>query len=403
MNPKLQRLYDMAVKDLTENLLPWWMEKAVDYENGGFYGSVDCNDQPIKDGTKFITLNARLVWTFASAYRVLGDKKYLEMATRAYKYLIEHFRDKEYGGYYTLLDSKGNVLDDHKFIYGNAFALYGLSEYARATGSEEALCYAKEQMECLEKVWDPQYKGFYETAHRDWSRSPWIHGVNRLPTDEKTMNNHLHLIEAYTCHLRVNKSNFMQNRVRQLLYIFLNKIVNNEIHHYHYFQDRQWNPTSWEISYGHDIEGSWLMMETAEVLGEDEALRKTRDVCVNMARAALEEGFTEEGAMLTDYDPVSGHRSKNLSWWEQNEAVVGFLNAWEMTGDEKFLDASLKCFDYINEHFIDKKNGGWYPNLTLDGKALERNKVDGPVCPYHNGRMSMEIIERYRRHLEAEK
>ena len=213
------------------------------------------------------------------------------------------------------------------------------------------------------------------------------------------MNNHLHLIEAYTCHLRVNHCNFMQNKVREHLYVMLNRIVNHDIHHYHYFQDRAWNPTSTDISYGHDIEGSWLMMETAEVLGEPEALRKTRDVCVNMARAALEEGFTDEGAMLTDYDPVSGHRSQRLSWWEQNEAVVGFLNAWEMTGEEKFLDASLKCFDYIENHFVDKELGGWHPILTLDGKPVPNvNKVDGPTCPYHNARMSLEIIERYRKH-----
>ena len=403
MNPKFQQLYEMAVKDLTENLLPWWMEKAVDHENGGFYGVIDSEDRPDPEATKFITLNARLVWTFASAYRVLGDEKYLEMANRAYQYFTEYFRDKKYGGYYATLDSKGNVVDDHKFIYGNAFALYGLSEYARATGSEEALAYAKEQMEKLENVWDTQYKGFYETANRDWSPSPWLHGVNRYPTDIKTMNNHLHLIEAYTCHLRVNEDNFVRNRVRQLLYLMLNKIVNNEIHHYHCYQDRAWNPTSWEISYGHDIEGSWLMLETAEVLGEPEALRKTRDVCVNMARAALEEGVTPEGAMMTEYDPVTGRRSAGLSWWEQNEAVVGFLNAWEQSGEEKFLDASLKCFEYINEHFVDKEKGGWHPKVTMDGRSGNQNKANGWTCPYHNSRMSMEIIERYRRHLAEEK
>lgn len=166
-------------------------------------------------------------------------------------------------------------------------------------------------MENLEKhVWDPQYKGYYEATTRNWTYSPWIRGVNRQPTDVKTMNNHLHLIEAYTCHLRVNHCNFMQNKVREHLYVMLNRIVNHDIHHYHYFQDRAWNPTSTDISYGHDIEGSWLMMETAEVLGEPEALRKTRDVCVNMGPRRPGGGLHGRGAMLTDYDPVSGHRSR---------------------------------------------------------------------------------------------
>ena len=403
MTPKLQQLYDMALADLTQNLMPWWMAKTVDDANGGFYGEVDGEDRPIPDAPKFITLNARLVWTFASVYRVLGGAEYRAMADRAYAYFTERFRDRDHGGYYTTLDSAGNVLDDHKFVYGNAFALYGLSEYARVTGSSEALKLASEQAANLEKAWDPQYKGFFEAAARDWSPAPWIRGVNRLLTDVKTMNSHLHLLEAYACHLRVNKSPLMRNKVRQLLSIMLNHIVDADIHHYHCFFDRAWAPTSWEMSFGHDIEGSWLMLEAAEVLGEEETLRRTRDVCVNMARAALEEGFTDDGAMLTEYDPVTGHRSQTLTWWEQNEAVVGFLNAWELTGDEAFIDASLKCFEYIQRHFIDRKNGGWYPCLTLDGECHGSSKADGWTCPYHNSRMSLEIIERYRKHLAGDR
>lgn len=399
MNEKFTRLYDYAVKDLTENLLPWWMEYSVDKENGGFWGRVDVNNVPDPKAPKYITLNARLIWTFASAYRVLGDEKYLEMANYAYDYFIKHFWDDEFGGCYTFLDHKGEVLEDYKFIYGNAFAVYGLSEYARATGNQEALEYAKKIIDCLDKyAYDPHYKGYYEACTRDWKVSFWHRGVNRVPSDVKTMNTHLHLIEAYTCHLRVNDIPQVRNKVREQLYVMLNKIVNHDTHHYHYFQDRQWNPTSTAISFGHDIEGSWLMMETAEVLGEPEAFRAARDTCVNMARTVLEEGFREDGALLTEYDPVTGEYSRYLSWWEQNEAVVGFLNAWELTGEEHFLDASLKCFEYINKHFIDHEKGGWFPALNLEGEPLlRRPKLVGTICPYHNGRMSMEIIERYKK------
>lgn len=398
MNPKLERLYNMAVNDLTQNLLPWWAKKAVDHENGGFFGEIDSGDRPVRNAPKFIVLNARLLWTFASACRVLGDETYRALADRAFAYLDAHFRDGEFGGYFTEVDGEGRVTDDHKFIYGNAFALYGLSEYARATGDGEALARAKEQMAVLERAWDPQYKGYFETASRRWERTPLVRGVNRYPTDAKTMNSHLHLLEACACHLRVNESPMVRSRVRQLLYLMLNRVVNSDIHHYHCYFDRAWNPTSWEISFGHDIEGSWLMMEAAEVLGEAEALRKTRDVCVNMARAALEEGVTAQGAMQTEFDPVSGRWSENLSWWEQNEAVVGFLNAWELTGDERFLDASLKCFEYIEAHFVDRARGGWYPYLTAAGESANRPKANAWICPYHNSRMSLEIIERCRRH-----
>ena len=103
--------------------------------------------------------------------------------------------------------------------------------------------------------------------------------------------------------------------------------------------------------------------------------------------------------MLSEYDPVTGHASQRLSWWEQNEAVVGFLNAWEMTGEEKFLDASLHCFDFINKRFVDHEKGGWFSILDFEAeKPRNPYKCNDGICPYHNGRMSFEIIERYRRY-----
>ena len=398
MNPKLQQLYDRAMKELTENLLPWWMTYDVDNENGGFYGVVANDNKPVPHAPKFITLNARLIWTFSSAYRILGDEKYKEMADRAFEYFKTYFWDKKYGGAYKEVDEYGNPTNKTKYIYGNAFAIYGFAEYYRATGNEEALQMAQKIVEQLEAyVYDKEYKGYYEATLEDWTHAPWIRGVNRMPTDEKTMNNHLHLIEAYTCLLRSDKSPFMQSKVREHLYVMLNKIVDHDIHHYFVFQKRDWTPTTREVSYGHDIEGSWLMMETAEVLGEPEAIRATRDVCVQMARACLEEGFDEKGLMMTEYDIVENRWSKRYSWWEQNETVVGFLNAWEMTGEEKFLDASIKCFDAIDKYFIDHEKGGWFASLDMDGNPVSPNKTAGPICPYHNGRMCMEIIERYRK------
>ena len=322
------------------------------------------------------------------------------MADRAYNYFIKYFWDDEYNAANNRVDEFGDPVSKQRYIYGEAFAIYGLSEYARAMGCNEALEYARKLVASLEKhVYDPVYKGYFESCKPDWTHDPWTRGVNRLPTDEKTMNNHLHLIEAYTCLLRTDKSDFMQNKVREHLYVMLNKIVDHDIHHYFYFQARDWRPTTQEISFGHDIEGTWLMMETAEVLGEPEAMRYTKDTCMNMARACYEQGFRkEDGAMLSEYDPVTGHSSPFLSWWEQNEAVVGFLNAWEVTGEEKYLDASLKCFEFAREHFVDHENGGWFARLSLDGKTvLSTDKVNDYTCPYHNSRMCMEIIERYRK------
>jgi mannobiose 2-epimerase len=177
----------------------------------------------------------------------------------------------------------------------------------------------------------------------------------------------------------------------------LNNIVNRDTHHFHYFQDIAWKPTTSEVSFGHDIEGSWLMMEAAEVLNEPEAHENAQPICVNMARACLEEGIRPDGGMNSEYDPAARHTSERLSWWEQNETVVGFLNAWQMTGEEKFMDASLKCMELIEKRFVDKKHGGWFAVLNRDYTPMSQLKQSGFICPYHNARMCVEVIERFRK------
>ena len=395
---KCKKLYQMAVDDLTGNLLPWWMQYSVDEENGGFYGAVTNDNVPEAGHSKFITLNARLIWTFASAYRILGDENYLRYAKRAYDYFLAHFYDREHGGWYSRVDEKGAVLDDNKYIYGNAFAIYGLSEYCRATGDQEALRLAVETRDCLEKyVYDPEYKGFYESCRADWTVNPWGKGMNRSPFDVKTMNTHLHLLEAYTALCRVDDSAKTRNSLRQQLYVMLNKIVDHDIHHYFYFQDRAWKPTTPEISFGHDIEGSWLMMETAEVLGDKAAGEKAAPRCLAMAKACLEQAILPDGSMLYEYNPVTRHLNTNRSWWVQAETVVGFLNAWQMSGEGAFLDASLNCFEYIDRFVVDHEYGEWFTMLGNSGEVLSgyESKIDGWKCPYHNARMCFEILERY--------
>lgn len=342
-------------------------------------------------------LSARLIWTYASCYRVLGDAQYLSYAQRAYHWFIRHFWDAEYGGAYTAVRADGQVTDDHKMTYGNSFALYALAEYHRATGDAEALDYARQLAARLEQhVWDPLHKGYFECCDRDWTPNPWLRGVNRSPFDEKTMNTHLHLTESYTCLLRADKA--YQSQVRRLLHLMIDKVLDQTTGHYHIFQDRAWHPTTQEVSYGHDIEGSWLMLEAAEVLGEPEAITYARAACLPIARACYTEGLRGDGAMLSHYDPHTRQSGTTLSWWEQNEAVVGFLNAWEMTGEEQFLAASLRSFQLIHQLFVDHEQGGWFAVLDAGGKPISQNKCDGYTCPYHNARMCLEIIERYLKH-----
>ena len=399
-DPKFTHLYEMAKKELLEDILPFWEKYDVDEENGGFYGVVTREGMPVKGGTKCLVLNARLVWTFASAYRILKDEKYLKLAKRAYDYFCEYFIDKQYGGCYFMLDCKGNAIDDKKFVYGQAFAIYALSEYCRATGDTEARDKAVAIRDLLEQhAYTPDHPGYIEILARDWSYNPANQGSNINPEAEatKTMNTHLHLIEAYTGLLRVLRTPEQIAKVRQHLNIMLDKVYDSEIHHFKMFFRDDWSWTTPEISYGHDIEGTWLMTETAEVLGEKDMEEKSAPKCLAMAAACLEESILPDGSMIYEYNPVTRHINTNRSWWVQAETVVGFLNAWQMSGEHRFLDASLKAFEYIDLFVVDHEYGEWFTMLGNSGEVLSgyESKIDGWKCPYHNARMCFEIIERY--------
>lgn len=397
---KFTQLYEMAKKELLEDILPFWGKYDVDEENGGFYGVVTREGEPVKEGTKCLVLNARIVWTYASAYRILGDEQYLTLAKRAYDYFCEYFIDKQYGGCYFMLDCKGNPVDDRKFVYGQAFAIYALSEYCRATGDQEALEKAISIMQLLEAhAYDPKYTGYIERLSREWVYHAGDQASNINPDNQstKTMNTHLHMIEAYTCLLRVMRTPEHEAKVREHLNIMLDKVHDADIHHFKMFFRDDWSYTSTDISYGHDIEGTWLMMETAEVLGQHDMEQKAAPICLAMADACLSESILPDGSMIYEYDPVTRHIETRRSWWVQAETVVGFLNAWQMSGEQKFLDASLECFKYIDTFVVDHEYGEWYTMLGDSGEVLAgfESKVDGWKCPYHNARMCFEIIERY--------
>lgn len=399
-DPKFTQLYEMAKKELLEDILPFWMEHDVDEENGGFYGVVDRQGNPVAGGPKCLVLNARLVWTFASAYRIFKEEKYLVLAKRAYDYFCEHFLDKQYGGAYFMLDAKGNPIDDTKFVYGQAFAIYALSEYCRATGDTAARDKAVAIMELLEKhAYDAEHPGYVEKLTRDWvyDRAMQVSNINPDAASTKTMNTHLHMIEAYTCLLRVLPTEAQKAKVREHLNIMLDKVYDGDIHHFKMFFRDDWTPTATDISYGHDIEGTWLMMETAEVLGEKDMLEKAEPRCIDMAAACLEQAILPDGSMIYEYDPVTRHINTNRSWWVQAETVVGFLNAWQLSGQQRFLDASLECFKYIDTFLVDHEYGEWFTMLGNNGEVLpnQHSKIDDWKCPYHNARMCFEIIERY--------
>ena len=419
---------------LQNNILRFWLDKMVDRENGGFYGRIDGQEVLHPEAEKGAILNARILWSFSATYRVLSKiedrgerkelKEYLDAATRAKDYLIEYFFDKEYGGVYWSVDCQGRPLNTRKQFYAIGFAIYGLSEYVRATGDLEALDYALSLYESIEEhSFDQEHNGYIEACTREWGTIADMRLSELDANYPKSQNTHLHIIEPYTNLLRCLKAlrasqscdyvpvlgsvlpigvsvpdelfHRIESSLSNLINIFTDKILNPETHHLDLFFEKDWTRGAGHLeSYGHDIECSWLLHEAALVLGDPYVLEKVEPI-VNMVAKASEKGLRPDGSMIHEANLDTGHVDDDLHWWVQAENVVGWYNIYQYFNDEQALKNVMKCWDFIKSQIIDWDNGEWYWSRHSDGTL---NTVDDKAgfwkCPYHNSRMCLEIIER---------
>ena len=381
---------------LEKNILRFWLDKMVDHVHGGFYGQIDGNGVLHPEAEKGAILNARILWAFSAAYRVLGKDEYLGASKIAYDYLIEHFIDHEYGGVYWSLDYQGQPKDTKKQFYAIGFAIYGLSEYARATGDKEALDYAIQLYECVEEhALDPVYNGYVEACTREWEEIADMRLSELDANYPKSQNTHLHIIEPYTNLYRIWQSPELEVSLRNLIDIFTDRILNPETHHLDLFFEMDWTRGAGHLeSYGHDIECSWLLHEAALVLGDKEVLARVEPIVREVAKAS-EKGLRLDGSMIHEANLDTGHVDDDLHWWVQAENVVGWFNLYQHFGDTEALDRALRCWKYIKTQIIDWDNGEWHWSRHPDGSL---NNVDDKAgfwkCPYHNSRMCLEVIER---------
>ena len=383
------------LRELTRNILPFWMEKMEDEVHGGFLGRISGTGTEDGSAAKGAILNARILWTFSAAYRILGKPEYLAAATRAKREIIDKFYDKEYGGVYWSLTPEGLPDDTKKQIYALGFAIYGLSEYSRATGDAEALEYAIRLFHDIERhSFDKGKNGYFEAFGREWGPIEDMRLSDKDINECKTMNTHLHILEPYTNLYRIWKDRELEKQLRNLICLFMEKILDQETGHLRLFFDEDWRSSHDIISYGHDIEASWLLHEAAEVLGDKTLLEKTRLASVSVADAAL-EGYIPGGGMIYEFHGDTAAVDADRHWWVQAETVVGYYNLWQMTGREDALKKALGCWEFIKEHIVDREGGEWIWSLRADGTAnTDDDKAGFWKCPYHNGRMCLEIIER---------
>lgn len=394
----LERLLESLRKELNQNILPYWANKMQDEVFGGFYGRRDGFDALEEKADKAIILNTRILWTFSHALRLSDNAaaltSYRAMADRAYRYICQHFIDPDYGGVYWQLNYQGKPVNTKKQIYAQAFAIYAFSEYHMATGNGEALVKANELFELIEKYsFDPIHNGYLEAFDQQWKVMDDLRLSEKDANEKKTMNTHLHVLEAYTNLYRCTKEPVLEKQLRNLIQVFLDKIIDKK-NHFQLFFDEQWNVKSNIVSFGHDIEGSWLLQEAAEVLGDNDLIHVTRKRAVEMVEVTCQEGMDTDGGLMNERHG-DGSLDRNKHWWPQAEALVGLVNAWQITGDHRYLEYTEQIWNFIDDHLIDREDGEWYWMVNATGEVIRSEDKAGPwKCPYHNGRAIMELLHR---------
>ena len=377
-------------ENLSENILPYWL-KLKD-PKGGFYGEVSADGEVLKDAPRGVILNARIIWAFAAAYMALGKEEYLEAAVWAKDWFLRNFFDKENGGVYWSVSASGEPLEDKKQLYSQGFAIYGLSELAQASKDEEAAQAAIGLFKVVEERFaDVIYGGYTEALARDFSpltdMSLSAHDINA----DKTMNSHLHILEAYANLYKVWPHPSLKKAVEKLLHIVCYKVMGKDSHLQLYFH-RDWSVLPGAVSYGHDIETSWLMLECAQAIHDEALVSEIMPYALRLGIAG-NEGLLPDGSMR--YEKFTdGTFDDSRQWWVQAETVVGNLWLWKYHGVASAYDTAMRTWDYIREKLVDFDGGEWWWAILPDGSIDRANPKAGFwKCPYHNSRMCLEALK----------
>ena len=390
MNDITDRFFNETTDELKNGILRFWL--ALRDPHGGFFGEVNASGEIVPDAPRGVILNARIIWAFAAAYQWLPKPEYRNAAVAAGEWFLDHFVDSENGGVFWSVTSSGEPLDDKKQLYSQGFAIYGLSELYKVTRDPKVLASAAALFQMVEMHFsDAEYGGYIEALARDFSpladMSLSAHDINA----DKTMNSHLHLLEAYANLYTVWPDETLRNALEHLLDIVCTRIMGPDGHLQLYFR-RDWSVLPGGVSYGHDIETSWLLLECAFATRDFDLVSKVRPYALAMGKAG-NEGLLPDGSMRYE-QLLDGSFDDSRQWWVQAETVVGNLWLWKYHGDAEAAHRALACWSYIRNHLVDLDGGEWHWAILPDGTPdLAQPKAGFWKCPYHNTRMCLEILK----------
>ncbi|MDP1815686.1 MAG: AGE family epimerase/isomerase [Leadbetterella sp.] len=387
-------VFIQEIRNERDAILDFWTKNSLDLVNGGFIGKLDFSGKKHYSSIKGGVLNARILWTFSSACVATGNSIYKEIADNAFEYMKKHLIDHVNGGTYWSLDTSGNKLDGRKQIYGLAFAIYGFSEYYKIYKNSEALDLAKKLYFEIEKhSFDHKSNGYFEAFAEDWSALSDMRLSDKDLNATKTMNTHLHILEAYTNLYAIFPDKQLADKIENLLEIFDEKIIDSTLGQLNLFFDDDWNSLSKRYSFGHDIEASWLLLDSALAIQKNEITEKWKNKAIQISEIIL-KNINPDGSLYHEIDLGNMHIDKHREWWVSAEAMVGFLNAYQLSNENKYLDAVFGLWDFIKKHIKDTQNGEWHWGVLDNYSKMEEDKIGFWKCPYHNYRACQEILKR---------
>lgn len=377
---------------LEEVILPFW-KGLKDEEFGGYYGFMDTELKLDKKAVKGCILNSRILWFFSNAWAVLQDESLKEYADHAYEFMKKYCFDEERGGVYWSVTYDGKPEDTTKHTYNQAFAIYALSSYYDISGNEEALVLARKLRDVVEE------KCFDEVGYKEALDINFNPAENDKLSEngvmaDRTMNTLLHVFEAYTELYRVTKDEIAAKKLRWMMDLVAEKIYNPALHRQEVFFDNNYTSLIDLHSYGHDIETAWLVDKGAQVLGDEAYIAKMAPITADLEQQVYKLAYSENSFKNECERGVDDERRV---WWVQAEAVVGFYNGWQKDASKAhYLEAAETIWKFIQDKVVDKRPGSeWFSEVDVTGKPYMHKPILEPwKCPYHNGRMCLEMIKR---------
>ena len=376
-----------------KRILDYWADTVFDPAGVRFYPKLDHADTPDRAAVSGSVMYARILWAFSAGYRHTGTPQYLELADIAFRYIQQHLLDPQYGGVYWSAHADGSPADSRKQVYAIAFTIYGLAEYHKVNSNDTVLALAEALYQAVEKYsWDTHHGGYIEAFNRDWSPTAHLSLSTKDDNEKKTLNTHLHVLEAYTNLYEIWPNDTLKQRIAALLKLFETYFVNPHGHLTLFF-DEHWQARSSLRSFGHEIEASWLLCEAARAINGGALTDSVRTLSLRLA-AAGSKWVDQSGALLYEFNAATNTLVAEKHWWVQAEAVVGLYRAGLLSGDDKYLAAASRVWQYIKENLIDHENGEWYWGRDRNDQIMaHEDKAGFWKCPYHNSRCCLQMIQ----------